>query len=554
MHISSFFTPIHTLTHVFILFTTLSRLYRQRPRVSSALMLLTLKPAQQPEYGNTHAYSPAQRSPSSYYNSPPQSASLPAVPDSILPRGMSTPHRGLPPPSAMERMIPNNIDRQPPSNLPLGALPAAPAQWQGQDESMRSWLHAKSEEDRRKQEEERTRQEGLRLDQRKIEQKMLTDALQGQVPPPMVPMIFAGIGGGNLANMSVEWAQHYMAQISLQHQAQVQQQQQQQQIQQQVAQPQLTQQPQIQQSSPEQRRDRMITGPNPNPYGPQQMPQPAQSVQQSPAITNFVPSYQANQERSRPHQPALQAAPPTSNPRPQSQQTGISRHNTGDLAVQQLPTPSATSRLPISGSHPIHQAQSAQAQEQASSSPTLYFHHYVPPGAPKEKGEHGTPSGKSQHSSPNFQNPGSHLRSEYTTSPKKRKATGSHPAPPEPSPSFSQQSSGGTSSSTQRRRQRSRQRSDASSRDMQAPSNSRQRSGSNRQSFSEAESGRNSAQPETRQNQPPLSSTGQYQQQHVNSSVGKNSGTGGAETRLDGGTGRQVSRDLNDRNSPKREP
>ena len=524
-------------------------------------MLLTLKPAQQPEYGKADVYSSAQRSPSSYYNSPPQSASLPAIPDNVPPRGMSTPHRGLPPPSAMERMIPNNIDRQPSGNLPLGSLPAAPAQWQGQDESMRSWLHAKSEEDRRKQEEERTRQEGLRLDQRKIEQKMLTDALQGQVPPPMVPMIFAGIGGGNLANMSVEWAQHYMAQISLQHQAQVQQvqqQQQQQQIQQQASQPQITAPAQIHQSSPEQRRDRMITGPNPNPYGPQQMSQPAQSVQQSPAISNFVPSYQQGsalaQERSRPHQPTLQAAPPTSNPRPQSQQAGLSRLNTGDLAVQQLAPPSANSGLQISGSHPIHQAQSAQAQEQASSSPTLYFHHYVPPGASKEKGEHGTPSGKSQHSSPNFQNPGSHLRSEYTTSPKKRKATGSHPAPPEPSPSFSQQSSGGTSSSTQRHRQRSRQRSDASSRDMQAPSNSRHRSGSNRQSFSEAESGRNSAQPETRQNQPPSLSTGQYQQQHVNSTVSKNGGTSSAETRLDDGIGRQVSRDLSDRNSPKREP
>ena len=147
-------------------------------------MLLTLKPTQQPGYGNSHAYSPAQRSPSSYYNSPPQSASLPAIPETLGPPSMSTPHRGLPPPSAMERMIPNNIERGPPSsNLPLGALPAAPAQWQGQDESMRSWLHAKSEEDRRKQEEEKTRQEGLRLDQRKIEQKMLTDALQGQIPP-----------------------------------------------------------------------------------------------------------------------------------------------------------------------------------------------------------------------------------------------------------------------------------------------------------------------------------------------------------------------------------
>jgi len=117
-----------------------------------------------------------------------------------------------------------NPDRGPnPSNLPLGQLPAAPSQWQGADESMRNWLQAKSEEDRRKQEEERTNQERLRLEQRKIEQTMLRESLQGGVPPYMVPMVFAGIGGGNLANASLEWAQHYMAQISLQQQAQQQQ-------------------------------------------------------------------------------------------------------------------------------------------------------------------------------------------------------------------------------------------------------------------------------------------------------------------------------------------
>lgn len=300
----------------------------------------------------------------------------------------------------------------------------------------------------------------------------------------------------------------------------------------------------------------MIMGPNPNPYGSQQMPQPTQPVQQSPAITNFVPSYQTGSglaaERSRPHQPALQAAPPTSNPRPQSQQSALSRLNTGELAVQQLPAPSANTSLPISGSHPLHRAQTTQSQEQASSSPTLYFHHYVPPGSSKDKGEHGTPSGKSQQPSPSFANPSSHLRSEYTpstTSPKKRKATGNHQAAPEPSPSFSQQSSGGTSSSTQRRRQRSRQRSDASSRDMQAPNNARPRTGSNRQSFSEAESGRNSAQPETRHSQPPLSFGGPY----VNSDHASRNGAGGAEIRREDGSGRQVSRDTSDRHSPKRE-
>ncbi|KAK5084533.1 hypothetical protein LTR05_005611, partial [Lithohypha guttulata] len=103
---------------------------------------------------------------------------------------------------------------------------------------MRNWLQAKAEEDKRKQEEERTKQETLRLDQRKIEQTMLRDSLHGGIPPPMVPLIFAGMGGGNLSNHTLEWAQQYLAQLSLQNQQQQQQLQvQQQQIQQQQGPP-----------------------------------------------------------------------------------------------------------------------------------------------------------------------------------------------------------------------------------------------------------------------------------------------------------------------------
>ena len=127
---------------------------------------------------------------------------------------------------------------------------------------MRTWLNAKSEEDRRKQEEEKTKQEGIRLEQRKIEQSMLQDSLRGGIPPPMVPMVFASMGGANVSNLTLEWAQHYMTQISLQQQQQ-QQAAQIQQHQQQHQQQQAQQQAQIQ-PSPDQRRDvRLITGPNP---------------------------------------------------------------------------------------------------------------------------------------------------------------------------------------------------------------------------------------------------------------------------------------------------
>ena len=496
-------------------------------------MLLTQKPLQQLGYADPHAYSsPVQRSPSSYYATPPKSASsLPPLPDS-RPRRMSTPHRGLPPPSVMERSLPLP-DRAPPTNPhSLGALPAAPTQWQGQDESMRSWLQAKSEEDRRKQEEEKSRQEGLKLEQRKIEQNMLQESLRGGIPPPMVPMIFASIGGANIANISVEWAQHYMAQISLQQQqAQIQQQQVQQQ---QVQQVQQIQQPPPQiQSSPELRRDnRLITGPNPNPYGAQQMQPPAQNTPAQPtqptqSNTSFTPSYQnsaLSADRVRPQQ-QLQAAPPTSNPRPSTSSSSLTRLNTGDLHA----LPPGTSAIRLGGQQPLQQTQTTQQQEQPSS--PLYFHHWQPPdaqGKSKDK-EHGTPSGKSQHTSPNQQPAGSHLRSEYTTSPKKRKATGGHQPAPTPSshtsPSFSHQGSSGSTSGRRRR---------ANSRVSDTSSHSQPRTAreSGRQSFSEVESGRNSAHPETR-----------HPQHH------HPAGSDGREMREI----RRVSRDLSERNSPKRE-
>lgn len=503
-------------------------------------MLLTLKPSQQLGYGDPHAYSPAQRSPSSYYATPPKSATLPPLPDSRS-RRMSTPHRGLPPPSVMERSLPLPDNRAPPSNsLSLGSLPQAPSQWQGQDESMRTWLQAKSEEDRRKQEEEKTRQESYKLEQRKIEQNMLTESLRGGIPPPMVPMVFASIGGASVANMSVEWAQHYMAQISLQQQAQIQQQQQQQQ---QVQQQQQIQQPPPQvQPSPEQRRDtRMVTGPNPNPYASQQMQPPAQStpaqpLQQAQPAGSYTPSYQnaaLPADRLRPQQ-AIQAAQPTSAPRPTTSQSSLSRLNTGDLHAPVQ----GTAALQIGASHPLQNAQTSQ-QDQPSS--PLYFHHWQPPdsqGKSKDK-EQGTPSGKSQHTSPNVPPAGSHLRSEYTTSPKKRKATGSHQAAPTPSshtsPSFSQQ---GSSGSTQGTRRRQRAHSRASDNSSVHSNNASRTPGAHRQSFSEAESSRGSAHPETRHS-------------HHNHRDTRDQPVGSDSREMR--EIRHVERDLSERNSPKRE-
>src|SRR5690606_37300894 len=86
-------------------------------------------------------------------------------------------------------------------------LPAAPA-WN--DESMRAWLVAKTEEDKRRQEEEKTRQESYRLEQRRMEVEILRTSLQGGIPPPLVPVVFAGMGGGALSPAALDWAQQFM--------------------------------------------------------------------------------------------------------------------------------------------------------------------------------------------------------------------------------------------------------------------------------------------------------------------------------------------------------
>lgn len=174
----------------------------------------------------------------------------PAVARSQSPRKqpMSAHHRGLPPPAAMTlppqaqpptsvppaapaigHAPPSHHQQQPPPPPPpppsqhqhqqpqaphhhhLGGLPAPPSQWQGSEDGMRNWLHAKAEEDRRKQEEERTQQETLRLEQRRLEHEILKTSLNGGIPPPMIPVVFAGMSGGTLPQAALDWAQQFMA-------------------------------------------------------------------------------------------------------------------------------------------------------------------------------------------------------------------------------------------------------------------------------------------------------------------------------------------------------
>ncbi|KAF3272892.1 hypothetical protein TWF970_009912 [Orbilia oligospora] len=117
---------------------------------------------------------------------------------------MSTSHRGLPPPAAMALS----------GHSPSSNLNQLPDRWQhGSEETQRSFLQAKSDEEKRRQEEERTKQENYRLEIRRTELEMLREAFRGGIPPQLVPMIFTG-GGGALASTSAEWANHYISQLN----------------------------------------------------------------------------------------------------------------------------------------------------------------------------------------------------------------------------------------------------------------------------------------------------------------------------------------------------
>ena len=362
---------------------------------SSPKMLLTIKQPAHQDYKSFHVYSPPTPPSTSRFSPavastgpsfppiPATNKSLPPLPATkSTPPSMSTQHRGLPPPAAMTLPQPSQQPPplgQPPLSQPMGQLPAPPQQWQGAEESMRNWLHAKAEEDKRKQEEEKTRQESLRLEQRKIEQDMLRTSLTGGIPPYMIPMVFAGMGGGNLPNASLEWAQHYMAQAHHQQQ-QLQLQQQQQLL------------PSQSQTSPEQlqRRDSRIYGSQQHPV-PMTLPSTPIGPASSQQSAGFVPSYQmspASRSRASTQSQGVIARPP--------QTSHLPRLNTGEIHIQ--PPPAGPNMQTLSGQpgHPLQQTQTAQQQE-AQSSPSIYFHHWQPPtsqAGTSSANQPTTPSGK----------------------------------------------------------------------------------------------------------------------------------------------------------------
>lgn len=394
---------------------------------------LTLSQPTRTEYGGrfTQCFSPKSRlSPKPRIDYSVSSLQVGAATESK----MSTSHRGLPPPSAMTLPDPG---RPPPSlSQPLGAMPAPPNQWHGQEESMRNWLVAKAEEDKRKQEEERTRQESFKLEQRRIEQSMLRESLSAGVPPSMVPMIYAGIGGSNLANVSLDWLQQYAAQLqAAQHQIQ-------------------------QQSSPELRRETRLIGQVSSPYAvPQTQSQqvvPSQSTEHSQQTAPLQTTFSA-------YQTTPGRAPATAVPR-SATHTQLPRLTTNEMYVQQ------PAQQGPGSAHPLQQSQTVQ-HDQPASSPSIYFHHWVPPGESKST-QPQTPASRAE---PSSAHPGSHIsESEYKESPRKRKAQGEHPKPPPTSgPQWTSPSFSAASYGSARRGGRARSRSNASGRDTDSRPESR---------------------------------------------------------------------------------
>lgn len=288
---------------------------------------------------------------------------------------MSAPHRGLPPPAAMT-MPPQQpppaaggpppphhgkshglVSHVQPSGQPWTSLPPPPQQWQGAEESMRNWLLAKAEEEKTRQEEEKTRQESLRLEQRRVEMDILRASLGGGIPPPMVPLVFAGMGaGGTIPQAALEWAQQFM------------------------------------QSPPGQQHPQLL--PPQRPHSPDHYHReghaPAQGQYPASSSANPAPTPASGGYGQFPASPTR--------PRGQTISGAVGRPPAGitGLGVNP-PQPGQPSTAAIAPYQAQTHVQTQAAQQDAS--PSIYFHHWQPPASQAGSGgsnRPGTPSGSSK--------------------------------------------------------------------------------------------------------------------------------------------------------------
>ncbi|KKK15289.1 hypothetical protein AOCH_004491 [Aspergillus ochraceoroseus] len=292
-------------------------------------------------------------------------------------------------------------------------LPPPPAQWQNSDDTMHHWLQAKAEEDRRKQEEEKTRQETLRLEQRRVEQSMLRDSLQAGVPPHMVPLIFAGIGPSGFHQPILELAQQYIAQSPGTR----------------GTAPQLPSlapshsHSQSQRRPPPLRRDsRSIPASPYAPSAPQAVPPPGVLLSQNLLSNSAAPPTPQSLGR-----PSISGGPgdPRSGSTPQIP-TSVSQ-------AQSVPINLSNVQYAPGSSVPASQASGKPDSHSRQSPPSLYFHHWVPPSQPHA----GTPSGKLHQESP-LSSIIPRRSDPYTSPGRKRKASGPHQSAPLPSSRLSE--------------------------------------------------------------------------------------------------------------------
>lgn len=346
-----------------LLLQTLSA--RLHTHIAGTVMMLTVKQSTIYGYKSVHDL---PTPPSSSRHSPPLSfvqenlqllRQLPVASrrsPSPPPPLMSNQHRGLPPPAAMAlppQLTPTNVTpitthhhsttqqqsqshHQPSSQAPQGhpshhvqsmtSLPTPTSQWQ--EESLRNWLQARSEEERTKQEEEKTKQENIRLEQRKLEVDMLQHSLRGGIPPPMIPLVFAGMGrDGQLPQSVLEWTQHFMHN----------------------PQGQLPQLLPPQPVSPQHQRDQSVQS-----HVQYQAPAPVASS--APAPGPAPPGYTQHS-----------SSPSRSRPLSTGQSLGGSN------------IPSLNTSIPLSNQGPGIHMQGQLSQQDAS--PSIYFHHWHPPAA-----------------------------------------------------------------------------------------------------------------------------------------------------------------------------
>lgn len=345
---------------------------------------------------------------------------------------MSGQHRGLPPPPGMSYGEPGR-DRPPPSLQAPPPPPPPPPTYGSRSalpdlsrfgfgpDSTIKWLEAKAEEEKRSQEEERTRQEELRLEQRRVEENMLLEAMRGGVPPHLVPVIFAGMGGSNLAHLGADLMQQYIPHMH------------------QPMQP-LPQHHHYPPPKPEPRSDIRQS----QYYGPRQSgppPPPPQEQQHMPAQSQQAsaypsPAYQSPSIRSRAITTGSASFPLPPPVVALSPRTSLPRLTTNEAKVHQ--PPSVGSIYPPSST-------SAQAHHDGPSpSPSIYFHHWQPPSDKQDASKISPNSGAGSNAttatssslpktSPN-QHGGTHNGPEHQNSPgRKRKAQGAHHSVPHPS-------------------------------------------------------------------------------------------------------------------------